>query len=166
MAAAEAAKLAEVVQGELGRWILSKGIASEDLETIVGRFIRPGIEVKDLRTLFALDPEDVDQVLEGVPMGSRKLIKKAYLAELPKQPEGAAGGLAATLATMKIKEQEDTEFQTSKSVKVSAAAAACVRRGLRPRSQPLAHPQHGAALTRRSAPRQPRNHSGQPAACT
>ena len=81
MAEAEAAKLAEVVQGDLGRWLLSIGIAHTDLETIVGRFIRPGIEVKDLRTLFALDPKDVDQVLEGLPLGPRKVVKKAYLAE-------------------------------------------------------------------------------------
>ena len=47
----------------------------------MARFIRPGIEVKDLRTLFALDPEDIDDVLEGLPLGKRKVIKKAIQAE-------------------------------------------------------------------------------------
>ena len=51
------------------------------MEEIVARFIRPGIEVKDLRTLFALDPEDIDDFLEGWPLGKRKVIKKAIQAE-------------------------------------------------------------------------------------
>jgi len=47
----------------------------------VSRFIKPGIEVKDLRTLFALDPEDIDDILEGLPLGKRKVIKKSIQGE-------------------------------------------------------------------------------------
>jgi hypothetical protein len=78
---AEKAKFKAVVQGDLGQWFRSIGFEGEDLEEIVARFIRPGIEVKDLRTLFALDPEDIDDVLEGLPLGKRKVIKKAIQAE-------------------------------------------------------------------------------------
>ena len=49
----------------------------------MGRFIRPGIEVKNLLTLFALDTEDIDEILEGLPLGMRKLIKKKWQSEQP-----------------------------------------------------------------------------------
>jgi len=77
----EEAKLKAVVQGDLGQWFRSIGFEGEDLEDIVARFIRPGIEVKNLRALFALDPEDIDDVLEGLPLGTRKVIKKSIQAE-------------------------------------------------------------------------------------
>jgi len=73
--------LKAVVQGDLGQWFRSIGFEGEDLEDIVARFIRPGIEVKNLRALFALDPEDIDDVLEGLPLGTRKVIKKSIQAE-------------------------------------------------------------------------------------
>ena len=44
-------QVAQVVQGDLGRWLVDLGIEGEELEEIVGRFIRPGIGVKDLLDL-------------------------------------------------------------------------------------------------------------------
>ena len=77
----EKAEKDKVVQGDLGQWFRSIGFEGEELEDIVVRFMRPGIEVKDLRTLFALDPEDIDDVLAGYPLGKRKVIKKAIQVE-------------------------------------------------------------------------------------
>ncbi len=73
----------KIVDGDLGRWFRSIGFEGEELEELVGRFITPGtrIEVKDLRTLFALDAEDIDEVLLGYPLGKRKVIKKAIHEE-------------------------------------------------------------------------------------
>ena len=75
------ALVAQVIEGDLGRWILSLGLEGEELEDLVVRFIKPGIAVKTLRSLFALDPEDIDEVLEGLPLATRRVVKKAYLAE-------------------------------------------------------------------------------------
>ena len=71
----------KVVEGDLGRWFLSIGIDEEDLEDVVGHFIKPENEVKNLRTLFALDAEDIDQILAGFSLGKRKLLKKAITTE-------------------------------------------------------------------------------------
>jgi glutaredoxin len=59
------AQLPQVVHGEVGRWFLGNGFEGAEIEELVRSFIMPGIEVKDLRALFALDAEDVDQILEG-----------------------------------------------------------------------------------------------------
>ena len=71
----------QVIQGDLGRWLLSKGYAAEEMEDLVDRFMRPEIEVKDLLTLFALDPEDIEKVLEGLPLGKRKVLIKHIQSE-------------------------------------------------------------------------------------
>ena len=75
------AQVAQVIEGDLGRWLLSIGFEGEELEDLVVRFLKPGIAVKHLRALFALDSEDIDEVLEGLPLATRRVVKKAYLAE-------------------------------------------------------------------------------------
>ena len=37
----------KVIEGDLGRWILSLGLEGEELEDLVVRFIKPGVAVKD-----------------------------------------------------------------------------------------------------------------------
>jgi len=41
------AQVAQVIEGDLGRWLLSLGFEGEELEDLVVRFIKPGVAVKD-----------------------------------------------------------------------------------------------------------------------
>jgi hypothetical protein len=41
------AQVAQVIEGDLGRWLLSLGLEGEELEDLVVRFIKPGVAVKD-----------------------------------------------------------------------------------------------------------------------
>ena len=48
---------------------------------VVGQFMKPEFGVSTLKMLFALDEEDVDDIVKDMPLGQRKLIKKSIDAE-------------------------------------------------------------------------------------
>ena len=66
---------------DLVAWLRHIGIADEHLADVVGRFTDRKNAVTSLKILFTLDGEDVDIVLEGLPVGVRKLIKKSVQVE-------------------------------------------------------------------------------------
>ena len=66
---------------DLAPWLRSIGIAEESIEDILQNFTKPEFGVNSLKILFALDNEDIDEILEGIPLGQRKLIKKSVEVE-------------------------------------------------------------------------------------
>ena len=67
---------------------------TEDIETVVRQLTRLGVATEDdlklltkspkmlsSKMLFALDEEDVDDIVKGMPLGQRRLIKKSIEAE-------------------------------------------------------------------------------------
>jgi hypothetical protein len=67
--------------GDLDPWLRSIGIDEESVEDILQNFTKPEFGVTSLKILFALDNEDIDEILKGVPLGQRKLIKKSIEME-------------------------------------------------------------------------------------
>jgi len=66
---------------DLHQWLLRIGIAEADVEGIVHELNRPEFGVNNLKTLFAIDAEDIDDILKNLPLGKRKLIKKSMAME-------------------------------------------------------------------------------------
>jgi len=60
---------------EMKRWLLHKGIDQTDVGSNVLRFLKPECGVKTLLELFALDDTDIDEVLQGLPLAKRKVLK-------------------------------------------------------------------------------------------
>jgi hypothetical protein len=56
-------------------WLLHKGIDQTDVGSIVLRFLKPEYGVKTLLELFALEDADIDEVLQGLPLAKRKVLK-------------------------------------------------------------------------------------------
>jgi len=52
---------------EMKAWLLHKGIVENDVGRILLQFIKPEYEVTTLLELFALEDEDIDEILEGGP---------------------------------------------------------------------------------------------------
>ncbi len=50
---------------EMKAWLLHKGIVENDVGRILLQFIKPEYEVTTLLELFALEDEDIDEILEG-----------------------------------------------------------------------------------------------------
>ena len=70
-----------VFAGDLAPWLRSIGIDEESVEDVLQNFTKPEFGVTSLKILFALDNEDIDEILKGVPLGQRKLIKKSIEME-------------------------------------------------------------------------------------
>ena len=60
---------------EMRTWLLHKGIDQTDVGSIVLRFLKPEYGVKTLLELFALADADIDEVLQGLPLAKRKVLK-------------------------------------------------------------------------------------------
>ena len=60
---------------EMRTWLLHKGIDQTDVGSIVLRFLKPEYGVKTLLELFALEDADIDEVLQGLPLAKRKVLK-------------------------------------------------------------------------------------------
>jgi len=66
---------------ELVPWLRHIGIAEESIDDVLGQFTKPEFGVTTLKMLFALDEEDVDDIVKTMPLGQRKLIKKSIEVE-------------------------------------------------------------------------------------
>ena len=66
---------------ELVPWLRHIGVDEESIDDVVGQFMKPEFGVSTLKMLFALDEEDVDDIVKDMPLGQRKLIKKSIDAE-------------------------------------------------------------------------------------
>ena len=62
---------------ELETWLREKcGMQDQQAVQVAERFATPEYGVQDTATLFALEDEDLDEILECVPLGPRKLVAK------------------------------------------------------------------------------------------
>ncbi len=61
---------------EIKAWLLDIGIPKGDIEPILTRFNLPQYQVKTLPELFALEDQDIDEILEPLPLAKRRVIKK------------------------------------------------------------------------------------------
>ena len=66
---------------DLASWLHSIGVDGESIGDVVQTFERPEYGVKTLKMLFALDDEDLDDILKGMPLGQRRLIKRSIEKE-------------------------------------------------------------------------------------
>jgi hypothetical protein len=62
---------------EVKKWLLHVGVDETDSSSIILRFLKPECGVKSLRSVFALDDEDI----EPLPLALRKVTKKAIIQE-------------------------------------------------------------------------------------
>ena len=76
-----AAQVTGQVESDLAAWLRSIGVADESLAHVMGHLAKPEYRVYSLKILFALNGEDVDEILQGLPLGERRLIKKAIDVE-------------------------------------------------------------------------------------
>ncbi len=60
---------------QMNSWLLHKGIDENDVGRILLQFIKPEYEVTTLLELFALEDQDIDEVLQGLPLAKRKVLK-------------------------------------------------------------------------------------------
>jgi len=65
-----------VSTSDIAPWLASVGIPKEDVDNVVHHLGQKEFGVKTLKILLALEGEDVDTVLRGLPLGQRNLIKK------------------------------------------------------------------------------------------
>jgi hypothetical protein len=61
---------------EIKAWLLDTGIPEGDIEPILTRFNLPQYHVKTLLELFALEDQDIDEILEPLPLAKRRVIKR------------------------------------------------------------------------------------------
>ncbi len=76
-----------VTTSDIAPWLASVGIPKDDVNKVVHHLGQKDFGVKTLKILLALEGEDVDTVLRGLPLGQRNLIKKCIQAG---SPEGSA----------------------------------------------------------------------------
>jgi hypothetical protein len=62
---------------EMKAWLLSIGLEEISLNDIILQFLKPEYGVKTLRELFALEDEDIDEILQGLPLAKKKLLQKS-----------------------------------------------------------------------------------------
>ena len=60
---------------EMKRWLLSKGFDENDQGRILLQFLKPEYEVTKLLELFALEDADIDEILQGLPLAKRRVLK-------------------------------------------------------------------------------------------
>ncbi len=60
---------------EMKAWLLFKGIDEDDVGRILINFIKPEYEITTLLEMFALENQDIAEVLQGLPLGKRKVLK-------------------------------------------------------------------------------------------
>ena len=56
-------------------WLLSKGFDENDQGRILLQFLKPEYEVTKLLELFALEDADIDEILQGLPLAKRRVLK-------------------------------------------------------------------------------------------
>jgi hypothetical protein len=61
---------------EIKAFLLQIGILEGDIEPIRTRFHLPQYQVKTLLELFALEEEDIDEILSPLPLAKRRVINK------------------------------------------------------------------------------------------
>ena len=61
---------------EIKAWLLQSGILAGDIEPIIARFNLPQYQVKTLPELFALEDQDIDEILQTLPLGKKRVITK------------------------------------------------------------------------------------------
>ena len=66
---------------EVKKWLLHVGVDETDSSSIILRFLKPECGVKSLRSVFALDDEDIDEIMQPLPLALRKVTKKAIIQE-------------------------------------------------------------------------------------
>ena len=66
---------------DLAACLCQIGIHEADVPTIAQQFNKPEYGVASLAELFALDDDDVDEILRNLPLGKRKLLKMAISRE-------------------------------------------------------------------------------------
>ena len=66
---------------EMAAWLSRIGIARDDIESVMERFSKPEYGVKSVRELLALQDKDIDEILEHLPLGKRRLLKKGIKGE-------------------------------------------------------------------------------------
>ena len=70
------AYIATASGSEMKAWLLAKGFEEADVGHILLQFIKPEYGVKTLMEMFALEDADIDEVLQGLPLGKRRALKK------------------------------------------------------------------------------------------
>jgi len=61
---------------EMAAWLLKIGIAEDDIGSVMDSFSKPEYGVKSVQELLALEEQDIDEILEHLPLGKRRLLKK------------------------------------------------------------------------------------------
>jgi len=61
---------------EIKAWLLQSGILAGDIEPIIARFNLPQYQVSTLLELFALEDQDIDEILQTLPLGKKRVITK------------------------------------------------------------------------------------------
>jgi hypothetical protein len=62
---------------EMKDWLLSKGFDENDRGRILLQFLKPEYEVTKLLELFALEDADIDEILQGLPLAKRRVLKSS-----------------------------------------------------------------------------------------
>ena len=57
-------------------WLLHIGVEETDFGNILLQFLTPEYGVKNLRAFFALEDEDIDEILKSLPLANSKLMKE------------------------------------------------------------------------------------------
>ncbi len=63
-------------QIQIHAWLLSKGFDEANVFHILLQFIKPEYGVKTLMEMFALEDADIDEILQGLPLAKRRVLKK------------------------------------------------------------------------------------------
>lgn len=61
----------------LHTWLKNLDLSEEEIKYILLQFQKPEYGITDLSIVYLLDDEEIDEVLENLPLGKRKLIKEA-----------------------------------------------------------------------------------------
>ena len=69
------AYIATASGSEMKAWLLSKGFDEADVGHILLQFIKPEYGVKTLMEMFALEDADIDEILQGLPLAKRRVLK-------------------------------------------------------------------------------------------
>ena len=60
---------------DISGWLRQIGIAEDDVDSVLLHFQKPEYGVKTLCELFALEEDDVDEILCSLPLAKKRLIK-------------------------------------------------------------------------------------------
>ena len=63
-------------------WLDNIGVDKNAIDEILLQFLKPEYQITTHLELFALDDGDIDKILEPLPLGKKRFLKKAIMQEI------------------------------------------------------------------------------------